>query len=286
MKVFLLLIPVLSYSAQWKPKYQKNKELKKFNPTVELGVVSKKKLTKAPILSKISSLELSKKTNSEDIMKDLSWIKNKYNNPKLLKTDIPKLKDMTVHLGTKSVPVLIETMKKKSLPDQNRWVATFMLGRVMGKKASAYLAGYVSHPNFMLRLASLKTLLAIKEVKYANVYRAALKDKSLIVKLQALSNIRDLKLKKYAPSVFSMMFDESNYSGGKGTRKRTEIIKSIIDTLAILDFKQAKKPFAKLIQNKKYDDLFPHLNTYLSGITGKFPGGSKKSIRKFWKTEI
>ena len=36
----------------------------------------------------------------------------------------------------KAVPILVEVMKENAYPDGNRWLATFLLGRIMGKKAS------------------------------------------------------------------------------------------------------------------------------------------------------
>ena len=76
-------------------------------------------------------------------------------------------------------------MKSDKYPEKNRWVATFLLGRIMGKKSSSFVSRFVEHPNWVLRMASLKTLLALKEERYQKKYIKALKDNSFIVRTQA-----------------------------------------------------------------------------------------------------
>lgn len=182
----------------------------------------------------------------------------------------------------KAVPTLIKVMKDSKYPDQNRWHATMLLAQVMGSKAAPFIAKFADHPHWMMRLASLKALLGLKQTEYVAVYSKALKDPSLIVRIQALDNISHMQITKLAPDVWNMMYDQSNYTGEKGARKRTAIVKNIIRTIGDVRYEKAKKPLAKLIQKPKYQDLIEDLDYSLEKITGQNSPNSVNERRKFW----
>lgn len=193
------------------------------------------------------------------------------------------IKSETMKLGAKATPVLIKVMKESSYPEKNRWIATFMLGRVMGKKASPFIAKFAKHPHWMMRVASLKTLLHLNDFRYERIFSEALKDESLMVRVQALQNISYMKIKNLGPHVWSMLYDKTNYSGSKGNYKRSDIVKNIIKTLGDIDYKHAKKPLLKMVQNKKYNDVFSELDYTLVKLTNKTsPKGSEEAKRTFW----
>ena len=133
-----------------------------------------------------------------------------------------------------------------------------------------------------MRVASLKALLGLRQDEYHAVYAKALRDPSLIVRVQALDNISQMKINKLAPQVWSMMYDQSNYSGDAGNRKRTSIVKSIIRTVGDVKFTKAQKPLAKLIQKPKYQDLMDDLDYSLEKITGEKSPNTVDGRRKFW----
>lgn len=183
----------------------------------------------------------------------------------------------------KAVPVLIKVMKESKYPEQNRWHATMLLGQIMGKKSAPFIAKFIDHPHWMMRVASLKALLGLKQDTYHSVYAKALRDPSLIVRVQALDNISKMNIAPLAPQVWSMMYDKSNYSGDAGNRKRTSIVRSIIRTIGDIKFEKAKNPLAKLIQKPKYQDLIEDLDYSLEKITGRnSPNSSAEARRKFW----
>lgn len=192
------------------------------------------------------------------------------------------LKRHTFKHQQKSVPVLIKVMKDGKYPDQNRWHATMLLAQVMGTKSAPFIAKFADHPHWMMRVASLKALLGLRQDTYQAVYAKALKDPSLIVRVQALDNISQLQIKELAPSVWNMMYDQSNYTGKEGNRKRTSIVKAIIRTIGDVKFEKAKKPLAKLIQKPQYQDLAQDLDYSLEKITGEKSPDSIKEQRKFW----
>ncbi len=182
----------------------------------------------------------------------------------------------------KAVPVLIKVMKESKYPEQNRWHATMLLAQIMGKKSAPFIAKFAHHPHWMMRVASLKALLGLRQADYHAVYAKALKDPSLIVRVQALDNISQMKIRPLAPQVWNMMYDQSNYSGEAGSRKRTSIVKSIIRTIGDVRFEKAQKPLSRLIQKPKYQDLIDDLDYSLEKITGEVSPNSVNERRKFW----
>ncbi len=192
------------------------------------------------------------------------------------------LKRNSLRHGSKAVPLLIKVMKESKYPEQNRWQATMLLGQIMGKKSAPFIAKFSSHPHWMMRVASLKALLALRQDSYHQVYSKALRDPSLIVRVQALDNISRMQIKPLAPHVWNMLYDQSNYSGDAGSRKRTSIVKSVIRTLGDVRFEKAQRPLAKLIQNPKYVDLMDDLDYSLEKITGEISPNKADQRRKFW----
>ncbi|MFA6238383.1 MAG: HEAT repeat domain-containing protein [Bacteriovorax sp.] len=204
------------------------------------------------------------------------------------KNKMADLKGETLKHGGQSVDALIEVMKNGKYPDKNRWMATFLLGQIMGDKSAPFLAKFLKHPNWVMRMASLKTMLALKQSKYGNNYAMLLSDDSFIVRSQALENIRALNISQSAPQVWAMLYDKKNYyqptMNGKALKnKRSNIIKSAILTVGDLKFEKAKAPLIKMIQKDKYNDIFDEMDLALTKITGqKSPGTDSKAKRIFW----
>src|SRR5690606_12677010 len=131
--------------------------------------------------------------------------------------------------GGKAVPTLLDVMKSDQYPDKSRWLATFLLGQIMGKKASPLLVKFTKHPNWVLRMASLKTLLALKDKSQAPTFARALRDQSFLVRRQALDNISHMELAEYAPHVWAMLYDKRNYYEGKpGDKEGTNLIRRAV----------------------------------------------------------
>lgn len=273
--VLLLSLIFLAFSygvkaeSKWTPKYQKN------------GLNSDSK----PKIKEID-LQVESKLDTTGLDKEQLSLLKMYQNELKGKIAKDKLRDETLKLTQKAVPVLIKVMKENSFPENNRWLATFMLGRIMGKKSAIFISKFAKHPNWMLRLASLKVLMALNQKQFLGIYGHALKDKALIVRHQALENINKMKLNDLGPNVWGMLYDESNYSGAKGKLKRTNIIKEIILTIGNLDFQKAKKPMLTMIQDKKYKDIFEELDKSLSKLSKlPSPQGNISSKQYFWSRQ-
>lgn len=224
--------------------------------------------------------------NNSDIKNSLL---QKYSQNYNDKIQIAQLKMETLKHGGQSVEALIEVMKNGKYPDKNRWMATFLLGQIMGEKSAPFLAKFLQHPHWVMRMASLKTMLALKQKNYSKDYVKLLSDDSFIVRSQALENIRLLSLNESAPHVWAMLYDKKNYyqptMNGKALKaKRSNIIKNVILTIGDLKFEKARLPLIKMIQKDRYNDIFPEIDKSLTKITGLTPPkGDSQSKRIFWQ---
>lgn len=204
------------------------------------------------------------------------------------KIKMTELKMETLKHGGKSVEALIEVMKNGKYPDKNRWMATFLLGQIMGEKSAPFLVKFFKHPHWVMRMASLKAMLALKQKNYSSQYASLLKDDSFIVRAQALENIRILKNSEAAPQVWAMLYDKKNYyrptMNGKVLKtKRANIIKNVILTIGDLKFEKAKPSLVKMIQKDKYKDIFPEIDQSLMKITGLTSPSDFLKKKIFWQ---
>lgn len=199
------------------------------------------------------------------------------------RNELNKLQKETLKMGALAIPPLIEVMKSNKYPDPNRWMATFLLGRIAGHKSSPFIAKFLFHPNWVLRMASLKTLLALKETRYSADYASKLKDDSLLVRTQALENIRFLKINSYAPAVMEMLFQKQNYQLVNGKLIKTPLIRNVIRAVGDLGHKDAKSHLLSMIQKEDNMDVFEDIDYSLRKITGQTPTSTNKAARKtYW----
>lgn len=262
--VCFLLIPTVSLNAALNSKVSSQVESKRLED-LKLKIKPMKKSKKIVLKSSGNDLE------------DMYMVSSKS------KTYLSKLKSESLKRAQDAVPTLVKVMKSKSFPDENRWIATFMLGRIMGVKSADFISKFSNHPNWMMRLASLKVLLHLEQKQFKGIFARALEDKSLIVRHQALQNIKELQLKELAPYVWKMLYNRDNYVGGKGVRKRSHIIADAIKTVGDLGLEKAKSPMLKMISSKKYVDIHSELDYSLSKLyLKKSPKGSPEVKKNFW----
>jgi hypothetical protein len=290
-KIYLILSLIMatnvlasSKKEDWKPIYEK----KKFKNILytkdsdnkvseQITPVKKEKALKiAPTVSVTSSKKpysYQPKNSLEKLMLDKSGTKEQ----------LKQIKASVFALKNKAVPTLINVMKSSDYPEKSRWWATFLLAKLTGTKSEAFIAKFYKHPAYFMRLAALKALHFLKNVKYKGLYALALKDKSMIVRTQALQNIRDLKLVTMAPSVWNMLYDKSNYNGDEGKLKRGSLIRMAIKTLGDLNFKKSKKAMLSMISSKKFVDVHVELDYALGKLTGKSsPKGTFVKKAHYW----
>lgn len=229
------------------------------------------------------TLSLNASASLAESDKDLSTnLLAKFSTP-IKRENFSALKQEVFSMGGRSVPVLTQVMREEKYPEKNRWMATFLLAQLMGDKSAPYISRFSQHPNWLMRMASLKALTALKQKDQGALFAKALKDDALLVRIQALESIKTLNLTQYAPHVWAILYDKRNYYETKIGSKRASIIKVAVTTVGDLKFEKAKPALFKMVNNPKYEDIFPEMDYALSKITGKkSPEGDKKFKRQFW----
>tara|TARA_B100000925_G_scaffold87749_1_gene63212 strand:+ start:4742 stop:5350 length:609 start_codon:yes stop_codon:yes gene_type:complete len=182
----------------------------------------------------------------------------------LSKKNVAELKRLIKINPKRNVPVLFSVMKNDKMPEQSRWLATILIGKTLGKRSIDYLAKYTVHPQVILRLASLKSLLSLEAGMKADIFEKALFDKSLLVRKQALEAIRKLKIQTAESSLLNMLIDKKNYYIKNKKLKRSPIIKDVIQTIGELRLKGSKKILLRLRNKESYQDLYPVLDYAIS----------------------
>lgn len=207
---------------------------------------------------------------SLDVLLKTEWKKN---------VDFSSLSHQTLNFGPKAVPVLLNAMKKKSYPVQNRWIAMFSLTKLMGKNSSKVLSKFTKHPDWMMRLGALKCLLFLKEKSYAKDYALLLTDKSLVVRQQALKNIHQLNIKENAKDV-SNLLAEINFDK---TASDDPVVDMTLLTLAKLGHKQSIPTLVDMLKAERFKKNSATIDFSLEQLTGKkSPNGDLNSKIAFW----
>ncbi len=219
-----------------------------------------------------SVIEKTPHLNTLDYLFKTEWKKS---------VDFANLSQKSLVHGPKAVPVLLNVMKKKSYPVKNRWIAMFSLTKLMGKKSSKVLSKFTKHPDWMMRLGALKCLLFLKEKQYSQEYISLLKDKSLIVRQQALKNIHQLEIKESAPAVNSLLKDiTSQSSTGSNLEEMTDMT---IMTLTKFNHKDSIKTLVEMLKSSHFKNNSATIDYSLEKLTGiKSPNGDWNAKLSFW----
>lgn len=185
---------------------------------------------------------------------------------KISKQQLNDIKSILKSHPKENVPILFEVMKSQKMSEQSRWLATMLVGKTLGKRSVDYLSKYAVHPEVILRLASLKSLLSLEAKDQSTVFKNALFDKSLLVRKQALEAVRKLRIDDAGPELIKMLVDKKNYFMKNKRLKRSPIIKDIITTIGALRIKRTKRLLVSMRKKAAYEDLFPSLDLAISRL--------------------
>lgn len=157
----------------------------------------------------------------------------------------------------------------------------FSMTKLMGKKSAKVLSKFTKHPDWMMRLGALKCLLFLKEKQFANEYAALLKDNSLIVRQQALTNIHQLEIKEKAKAVSLLLNDiKLQSSNNSGFEQMTDMT---IMTLAKFQHKDSIKTLLEMLKQQQFKNNSAAIDYSLEQLTGlKSPKGDWNSKVSFW----
>ena len=137
----------------------------------------------------------------------------------------------------------------------------------MGRKSVPLLAKYLEHPNWMLRSAAIKSLKSLKVSDKNELYRKLLKDKSYIIREQALDVISTLKIKSLKYDVLEMFGDRTNYIKTSNGLKASEVLKKVIKTLVALDTKESISLLRRLKKSQLASNIHNQIDLAIKQIS-------------------
>lgn len=182
----------------------------------------------------------------------------------------------------KTIKNLIEVVKNEKSLDEWQWLAISSLARLTQVKSTPLLIKYTQHKEWNIRLAALKSLIALK-YKEPKVYAALLKDKSMIVRIAALEGIQILEISKLTPNIWNMFGDKKNYVQVGKDIKRSEILSLAIESLSKFKSKKTKERLIKILRKSDYEDLWDEVDQVLRGWSRqKVPGSNVLARRSYW----
>ncbi len=219
-------------------------------------------------------------TTSPKKISSSSELKNEFQSKSILRKDLEFLREKSLALAGQAVPVLLEVMKQPSYHLKKRWVATFLLGQIMGKKAGPLLIRYTEHPEWMMRMAALKTLRGIKFEKETSFYSKVLQDKSYLVRKEALLSIAQIKDKNLGEDVWKQIFKKDNYKKTKKGFFRTELVGLAIRTLGDIGHDGHKSELKKMLDKKRYQDIHNDIRYALDKFSGSKKNNNKVILIK------
>lgn len=221
------------------------------------------------------SLNLTKSSKSMgnlDYLFKTQWKKN---------VDFANLSYQSLSYGPKAVPILLNVMKKNAYPVKNRWIAMFSMTKLMGKKSAKVLSKFTNHPDWMMRLGALKCLLFLNQKQFANEYAHLLKDHSLIVRQQALTNIHQMEIKEKAHAVGLLLKDiKSQNENGSTIAQMTDMT---IMTVAKFHHKESISTLLEMLKQEQFMRNSATIDYSLEQLTGlKSPKGGWSAKVSFW----
>ena len=166
-----------------------------------------------------------------------------------------------------SLRTFMSVISNKEFPDRSRWLSLILISKTMGRKSVPLLAKYLEHPNWMLRSAAIKSLKSLKVSDKNDLYRKLLKDKSYIIREQALDVISTLKIKSLKYDVLEMFGDKTNYIKTTNGLKASEVLKKVIKTLVALDTKESISLLRRLKKSQLASNIHNQIDLAIKQIS-------------------
>ncbi len=117
--------------------------------------------------------------------------------------------------GVKAVNPLMKLARYKRLPDRDRYIALMSATKIGGKAMAPRIVRFLKDKSWLMRSGSLRALRVLKDRKYGKATLPLLKDKSLIVRNEAVKTIGRLRPKGTVRALIRTLHDPKNYHKGK-----------------------------------------------------------------------
>ena len=211
-----------------------------------------------------------------------------------LRSDIATRKDASfetllhrwqTRYGTQAVDPLFSLAADSANPDADRYVALMGAAKLGGYATSARVAHFLGDPAWMMRSGAIRLLTAFQDKPSSARILSLLRDKALVVRLEAVSAVAKLRPAGAANALVAAALDPNNYHGGKALW----VPHRALDALAALDAREQAPKLAPLLTHENDPALQHRTVETLDRLAGHSTGGPAESLAKrvlAWKAEL
>lgn len=162
---------------------------------------------------------------------------------------------------------LLSELKSDKINDKKRWRAGMEIIKKLGVKSLPLMRKLGEHPDWMLRLLSLKAIRLLKDKTSLSLIERSLFDKSGLVRVEALDLLGDWKIKKSGRKIWKMLSDKKNYlKSNNKTFANKMVVSKIIETIKILKYSRVKKHLLNLRNKKEFKAVALEIDETLKSL--------------------
>lgn len=161
----------------------------------------------------------------------------------------PLIQQIEGKYGTESVFPLVEIAKNRAFQERHRYIALMAAAKIGGSESSKLLSSLLTDRSWVVRSGTLRALRSTSDAEVAVKSMDLLKDKALVVRLEAVDTVAHLKPKGWEHALLQVIDRPENYVRGRALWVPGRILKAL---------KQCDDP--KLAQAAILPKLKPLLN--------------------------
>ncbi len=194
------------------------------------------------------------------------------------------LKQWEHQYGTNAVDPLLAIAESRKNADPDRYVALMGVARLGGRAVAPQLTGFLKDPSWMLRSGSLRALSALKDETTAKAVLPLLKDKALVVRLEAVQAIEKLRPVGAAEALAEAANDPANFHGGRAQWVPQRALAALVS----MEAREAAPMLKPLLERTGDQELLRQAVLALEVITGRKlePGKALPNQVAAWKLEL
>jgi HEAT repeat protein len=194
------------------------------------------------------------------------------------------LKQWEHQYGTNAVDPLLSIAVNKKHADADRYVALMGVARLGGRGVAPQLTGFLKDPSWMLRSGSLRALSALKDENTSTAVLPLLKDKALVVRLEAVQAAEKLRPSGTAQALAVAANDPANFHAGRAQWVPQRALAALVS----MEAREAAPLLRPLLERNSDQDILQQTILALEVMTGKKlePGKPLPNQVAAWKLEL
>lgn len=198
----------------------------------------------------------------------------------------PLIQQIESQYGTESVLPLVEIAKNRAFQERHRYIALMAAAKIGGTASSKWLSSLLSDRSWVVRSGTLRALRSTDDVEIASKSLDLLKDKALVVRLEAVDTVAHLKPKGWEQALLRVMDRPENYVRGRALWVPNRALKALKQCDDLKTVKTAIVPKLKPLLGRSQDpELLDETIATLEAVThSATPKNLSRTERiEYWK---